>query len=102
MKFSRITVLLGNTAAAVRIDRALDGLSQLAIHEAEALDRHVLAVRERMRVARKARGVVELVRDQFDLLPATAARFAQDHQARRHLWRTVRQALTDRSTRKAA
>ncbi|GAC1624422.1 MAG: hypothetical protein NVS9B10_10410 [Nevskia sp.] len=91
---SRVSALLANTAAAVRIDRALDGIGQLAMHEAEALDRHVLAVRERVLVARKARGVAELVRNQFDLLPATATRFVQDHRVRRRLWRDLGQALT--------
>jgi len=48
---------------------------------------HGIEVRERLAVARNARGPVELVRDQLDLLPETRARLAMDHHERRALLR---------------
>ena len=50
------------------LERAIDSVGQIAMHEAGALDNHLLALRERWAVARKARGVGELLRDQIDLL----------------------------------
>jgi hypothetical protein len=75
------------------LERALDGIGQIAMHEAGALDNHWLALRESLAVARKARGVGELLRDQLDLLPATRARIAGDHQARLKLWREIRRSF---------
>ena len=69
------------------LERAIDGIGQIAMHEAGALDNHLLAMRERWMVARKARGVGELLRDQLDLLPATRLRLVEDHEMRRKLWR---------------
>lgn len=94
MRFLKVSGLLGNSEAAVRIDRALDGIGQIAMHEAEALERHRLALHERLLVARKARGVGELLRNQIDLLPATTARFAQDHRERLRLWRDLGDSLS--------
>ena len=69
------------------LESAIDGAGQIAMHEAGALDNHLLALRERWSVARKARGAGELLRDQFDLLPATRLRLAEDHELRMKLWR---------------
>ncbi len=78
------------------LERTLDGVGQIAMHEAGALDQHLDALRERWAVARKARGPVELLRDQIDLLPASRARFAADHQARLKLWKELRQQFRGR------
>lgn len=71
--------------------RAVGGLALVLLHEWDALVRHSVEVRERLAVARKARGLTELVRDQLDLLPETRARLAMDHHERRallHGWLT--------------
>ncbi len=75
------------------LDRAFDGFSRIAVHEAESLDGHWLALRERWAVARKARGVGELLRDQIDLLPETRNRVMHDHRVRLNLWRGLAQNL---------
>jgi hypothetical protein len=72
-------------------ERALDGASQIAMYEAGALDSLLLALRERWAVARRARGVGELLRDQFDLLPATRLRLSEEHAGRLKLWRELAQ-----------
>ena len=69
------------------LESAIDGVGQIVMHEAGALDNHLLGLRERLAVARRARGVGELLRDQFDLLPATRLRLAEDHELRLKLWR---------------
>jgi len=53
---------------------AREGLSLLAEHETNALGDHLQALNRRVRVARKARSLGELLRDQLDLLPDTGAR----------------------------
>jgi len=73
----------------VYVQRAVGGLVLIVLHEIDALLRHWVAVRERFAVARKARGVGQLVRDQVDLLPETRARLSLDHRERRalvHSW----------------
>jgi hypothetical protein len=75
------------------VDRAVEGFSRIAIHEAESLDGHWLALRERWAIARKARGVGELLRDQLDLLPETRNRVLHDHRVRLDLWRGLAQNL---------
>lgn len=77
-------------SARERLDDALEGLEQWAVHEAASIDRHWLALRERVRVARRARGVGELLRNQIDLLPATTARLAEDHRKRVELLRALK------------
>ena len=72
-----------------RLDRALSDLSLLAVHELDSLGGHWAALRERLVVARKARGVGELLSDQLDLLPETQARLRRDHAIRRELLRGV-------------
>jgi hypothetical protein len=71
------------------IERAIDSVGQIAMYEAGALDGHLLALRERWAVARKARGVGELLRDQLDLIPATRLRLSEEHEARLRLWREL-------------
>lgn len=69
--------------------RAVGGLALIVMHELDALSRHWIAVGERLAVARKARGLGELVRDQVDLLPETRARLHLDQRERRalvHSW----------------
>ena len=70
-------------------ERAIDSVGQIAMYEAGALDNHLLALRERRAVARKARGAGELLRDQFDLIHATRLRLSEEHAARRKLWRSL-------------
>ena len=77
------------------LERAIDGAGQIAMHEAGALDNHLLALRERWAVARKARGAGELLRDQFDLLPATRLRLAEDHELRLKLWRGLARGFSN-------
>lgn len=89
MNVKKLPAPLKSNPVIQRIDRAFENIGQLAMYEAEALDGHLLALREHLLVARKARGVAELLRDQFDLLPATAARLARDHRQRRQLWRRL-------------
>ena len=62
--------------------RAVGGLALIVMHELDALSGHVAEVRERLAVARKARGLGELVRDQVDLLPETRARLTLDQRER--------------------
>jgi hypothetical protein len=71
--------------------RALDGFNQLAVHEAGLLDEHLFALQESVAVARKARSVSELLRNQLDLIPATTARLRRNQRKRLALWRQLRQ-----------
>jgi len=69
--------------------RAVGGFALIVMHELDALSGHVAEVRERLAVARKARGLGELVRDQMDLLPETRARLNLDQRERHallHSW----------------
>jgi hypothetical protein len=75
------------------LERTIDSVGQIAMHEAGAIDNHLFALRERLAVARKARGVGELLRDQIDLLPASRNRLAADHRRRLRLWRELRRQL---------
>jgi hypothetical protein len=80
----------------VYASRLLDGLSTIALHEADALNAHLLAAGERVRIALQARNAAELLRDQLDLLPESRNRLRRDHQLRRELWRGLIRDL-DRS-----
>jgi hypothetical protein len=62
-------------------------------HEVDTLDGHLAGLHERIQVARHARSLPEGVRQQLDLLPATAQRLAQDHQARLRLLKGLSQVL---------
>lgn len=71
--------------------RAVGGFALILLHEMDALSRHWIEVRERFAVARQARGVGQLMRDQVDLLAETRARLALDHEERLallHSWVT--------------
>ena len=62
--------------------RAAGGLALILMHELDALTGHWAEVRERVAVARKARGLGELLRNQVDLLPETRTRLLLDHRER--------------------
>ncbi|MDP3858646.1 MAG: hypothetical protein Q8Q73_12880 [Stagnimonas sp.] len=72
---------------------AREGLSLLAEHETNALGDHLLALNRRVRVARKARSLGELLRDQLDLLPDTGARLHRDQRLRLQLLTGLRRDL---------
>jgi hypothetical protein len=67
-------------------DHMAGGLVAIAVHELGALSGHWSELQERVAVARRSRSVLELVRDQFDLLPETRNRLSQDQQLRLELW----------------
>lgn len=94
---ARLSNMIETRVSGSALERALDELNVIVRHESESLRRHRMAVDERIRVARRARGISELVRNQFDLLPATAARLAADHQVRRRLWRRLGERLSQAS-----
>ena len=73
--------------------RMADTLALIAVHEWSALGGHYAELRERVAVARRARGVGELLRDQVDLLPETRARLSQDQLVRRVLLRRWARSL---------
>jgi len=73
------------------LERAVDGVTQVLLHEIDALSGHWAEVRERLAVARQSRGIGDLVRTQVDLLPETRARLVLDQRERRallHTWWT--------------
>ena len=75
----------------VYADRAVGGFALMVMHEIDALTRHGVEVRERLAVARQARGVAQLVREQVDLLAETRARLQLDQRERLallHSWVT--------------
>jgi hypothetical protein len=69
------------------VNHALGGVVLLAAYELSTLDGHLADVRERLSVARSARSLRQLVRDQVDLLPETRVRLAHDGKERRELVR---------------
>jgi len=75
------------TAGRAYLERAVGGAAQLLLHEVDALGGHWAELGERLAVARKARGLGELVSQQVDLLPETRARLVLDHRERRALLR---------------
>ncbi len=77
--------------------RTVDGLAQLAQHEAGAFNNQVQSLRERITVAKKARSFGELLRNQLDLLPDTHARLRRDHSVRSQLLQDFRHTLKGRS-----
>jgi hypothetical protein len=80
-------------AQAVVLDRVWSGVTMIALHEADSLQGHLNAAQERLLIARRARGLGELLRDQVDLLPESRNRLRRDHQVRRQLWRGLAQEL---------
>lgn len=67
------------------LNTAMDGFSVLVEHESNAFDDLVASLRERVSVARNARNMGELLRNQLDLLPDTHARLLRDHAVRGQL-----------------
>lgn len=95
----------GTTAGSGRevyLDRVLGGVALIALHEAGSLQGHLEGLGERLRVARRARGLIELLRDQIDLLPESRNRFRRDQRVRRQLWNGFVNDLTAPVGRKAA
>lgn len=86
----------------IYLDRLLGGVALIALHEAGSLQGHLEGVNERLRIARRARSLGELIRDQMDLLPETRNRFRQDHRVRRELWNGFVSDLKAPVARKAA
>ena len=86
----------------VYLDRVFGGVALIALHEAGSLQGHLEGVNERFRVARRARNLVELIRDQVDLLPESRNRFRRDQRVRRQLWSGFVRDLTAPVGRKAA
>lgn len=80
----------------VYLDRVLGGVALIAVHELGSLRGHAAAAGERLRVAQRARGVGELLRDQLDLLPESHNRLRRDHAVRRELWRGLLRDLAQR------
>ncbi|HUP91726.1 MAG TPA: hypothetical protein VM074_05710 [Solimonas sp.] len=69
------------------LDRLLGGVALIALHEASSIQGHLQSAGERLRLAREARNVSELVREQIDLLPEERNRLRGDQEVRRALWR---------------
>lgn len=76
------------------LDRASNGVALIAVHESGAVRAVWSALAERLAVARHARSVGELIRDQIDLLPESRMRFKRDQQVRRQLWRGLLRDLS--------
>jgi hypothetical protein len=77
----------------VYVDRALGGAALIAVHETSALHGHWSELSERMRLARRAHGTRELIREQVDLLPESRTRLLRDQEVRRQLWRGLMRDL---------
>ena len=86
--------LIENARIKARAALALTGLPAIADDtglEVDALGGHWAELGERLAVARKSRGLGELVSQQVDLFPETRARLVLDHRERRallHGWLT--------------
>lgn len=74
------------TAGRAYLERAVGGAALMVLHEVDALGGHWAELGERLAVARKARGLGELVRQQVDLFPETLERLALDQRERRALF----------------
>ena len=72
----------GRERGRLYVRRAVGGLALVVMHELDALSGHVAEVRERLAVARQARGLGDLLRVQADLLPETRARLTLDQRER--------------------
>jgi len=83
------------------LERVAGAFSLLVLHETGSLQGHAAAVQERLQIARRARGLGELLRDQIDLLPESRNRLRRDHQIRRELWRGWIDELTPKSAKAA-
>ena len=76
------------------VDRGLGGFALIVLHEAGSLRGHWIDLGVRFAVARRARGIGELLRDQLDLWPESRKRFRHDLQVRRQLWRGLARDLS--------
>jgi hypothetical protein len=90
-----VRLLAVHASGSAYVDRTLQDLRNLTGHEADAITGHWSELAERLAVARRARDVVELVRDQIDLLPETRARLRRDHYRRRTLLRGLVVHISD-------
>lgn len=75
--------------AARTADRVIGAMTVLLVHEAGSLGGHIDELRMRLRVARRARGVTELLENQIDLLPDTRSRLRRDRSMRGELLRSL-------------
>lgn len=80
------------------LERTLSGVALVAVHEAGTLRGHWADIDVRFKVARRARGAIELIRDQIDLLPESRNRMARDQRVRRELWRGVAKDFSAQAT----
>ncbi len=87
MVSARVSRRAGARGARRYVDRLIGDMATIARHEAEVLHGHLSAMNVRVRVAQRARGVGELLRDQVDLLPESRNRLRRDQSVRRRLWR---------------
>jgi len=71
------------------------GLAELFAHERKTWSGHWAELHERLAVARKARNLGELLRDQLDLLPETRARLRGDQRERGALLRNWLREIRD-------
>lgn len=72
---------------------ARQALGQIAEHETNVLGDHLQALNRRLRIARKARSVGELLRDQIDLMADSRERLRRDQQRRQRLLGQLRSEL---------
>jgi hypothetical protein len=81
--------------------RSLEALVRWRRHEWRSLQGHAVALLERIRVARQARSVNELIHQQVDLLPESRRRLRRNAQTRRvilgELLLALRQTMLGRS-----
>ncbi|NGY05189.1 hypothetical protein [Solimonas terrae] len=78
---------------AIDLDRVLGGVVLMALHEIDSLHGLGVAAGERLRVARAARSVPQLLREQRRLLLRTRRRMAENRMIRRQLWTGLLQDL---------
>jgi len=87
----KVLSTIGPSGRQAYLERAVDGATLILLHEVDALAGHWAELGERLLVARRSRGLGELVRSQVDLLPETRARLTLDQRERRallHSWLT--------------
>ena len=84
------------------VGRAVSDLREIGHHEVDAISGHWSEVGERLAVARVARDVVELLRDQVDLFPETRARMRRNRARRRALLNGLVNDLMGRSSEQQA
>jgi hypothetical protein len=90
------------SAGTAYVDRAVSDLRELGYHEVDAISGHWSEVNERLAVARRARDVIELLRDQVDLFPETRARMLRNRARRRALLQGLVNDLIGRDSQQQA